>query len=349
MASAGRLLAADAYLVRKVRSRPPRQLRSRAGRRSRAASTRSSMRPPARARRWPRSCGVWIGWRRSRRPDPKRRCRVLYVSPLKALAHDVERNLKAPLVGIGLAARSLDVEPPEIDVAIRTGDTPQRERRDLVRQPPDILITTPESLYLMLTSEARDTLRSVEWVIVDEVHAIAGTKRGAHLALSLERLQELVDGELQRIGLSATQRPLAEIGRFLAGAERTVAIVDAGQREAARARSGGAGRGHGSAGPDPRRPRRRDAADIGSPRRFRARRRGAHLDLALDPSAPARPDPAPHLDARLRQQPPPGGATRAAPQRALSSRRTRTTPTRCWSVPTMARSRASSGWKSKSC
>ncbi|MBV9356277.1 MAG: DEAD/DEAH box helicase, partial [Chloroflexi bacterium] len=167
----------------------------------------------------------------SRRPDPKRRCRVLYVSPLKALAHDVERNLKAPLVGIGLAARSLGVEPPEIDVAIRTGDTPQRERRDLVRQPPDILITTPESLYLMLTSEARNTLRSVEWVIVDEVHAIAGTKRGAHLALSLERLEELVDGELQRIGLSATQRPLAEIGRFLAGAERTVAIVDAGQRK----------------------------------------------------------------------------------------------------------------------
>jgi ATP-dependent Lhr-like helicase len=167
----------------------------------------------------------------SRRPDPKRRCRVLYVSPLKALAHDVERNLKAPLVGIGLAARSLGVEPPEIDAAIRTGDTPQRERRDLVRQPPDILITTPESLYLMLTSEARNTLCSVEWVIVDEVHAIAGTKRGAHLALSLERLEEVVDGELQRIGLSATQRPLAEIGRYLAGAERSVAIVDAGQRK----------------------------------------------------------------------------------------------------------------------
>jgi ATP-dependent helicase Lhr and Lhr-like helicase len=164
-------------------------------------------------------------------PDEKARCRVLYVSPLKALAHDVERNLKAPLVGIGLAARRLGVAPPELDVAIRTGDTPQPARRDMLRHPPDILITTPESLYLMLTSQARESLRHVRWVVVDEVHSVAGGKRGAHLALSLERLDQLVGGPLQRIGLSATQRPLEEIARFLGGTDRPVAIVDAGQRK----------------------------------------------------------------------------------------------------------------------
>src|SRR5918911_863701 len=110
--------------------------------------------------------------------DPLRRCQVLYVSPLKALAHDVERNLKAPLVGIRLAAQRLGLAVPDIQVAIRTGDTPAAERRDLARTPPDILITTPESLYLLLTSHAREILRSVEWVIVDEVHSVAATKRG---------------------------------------------------------------------------------------------------------------------------------------------------------------------------
>src|ERR687886_53389 len=125
--------------------------------------------------------------------DPRQRCRVLYVSPLKALAHDVERNLKAPLVGIGLAAQRLGLPPPAIQVAIRTGDTPAAERRDLVRSPPDVLITPPESLYLLLTSQAREILRSVRWVIVDEIHSLAGTKRGAHLALSLERLSALAD------------------------------------------------------------------------------------------------------------------------------------------------------------
>jgi len=161
-------------------------------------------------------------------PEPKSRCRVLYVSPLKALAHDVERNLKAPLVGIDLAARRLGLPPLVIDVALRTGDTPQTERRQLARHPPDVLITTPESLYLLLTSAARETLRSIQWVIVDEIHSVAGTKRGAHLALSLERLAELTEGgRLQRIGLSATQRPLAEIGSFLVGSGRPVAIVDA--------------------------------------------------------------------------------------------------------------------------
>jgi ATP-dependent Lhr-like helicase len=140
--------------------------------------------------------------------DKKRRCRVLYVSPLKALAHDVERNLKAPLVGIGLAAQRLGQPPPSIEVAIRTGDTAASDRRDIARTPPDILITTPESLYLLLTSQAQEILRSVRWVIVDEIHSVAGTKRGAHLALSLERLDRVTDGPLQRIGLSATQRPL---------------------------------------------------------------------------------------------------------------------------------------------
>jgi ATP-dependent helicase Lhr and Lhr-like helicase len=162
--------------------------------------------------------------------------RVLYVSPLKALTYDVERNLRAPLAGIALAAQRMGLEPPRISIGSRTGDTPAGERRDLVRHPPDILVTTPESLYLLLTSQAREILRGVEHVIVDEVHAIAGTKRGAHLALSLERLERLrPPGTLpvQRIGLSATQRPLETIARFLGGAGdgREVAIVDAGTRK----------------------------------------------------------------------------------------------------------------------
>jgi ATP-dependent Lhr-like helicase len=166
-------------------------------------------------------------------PDqPRERCRVLYVSPLKALAHDVERNLKAPLVGIGLAAQRLNLPPPRIDVAIRTGDTSAADRRDINRTPPDILITTPESLYLLLTSRAEEILKSVRWVIVDEIHSVAGTKRGAHLALSLERLDHVAHERVQRIGLSATQRPLDEIGRFLGGAERPVTLVDVGKRKA---------------------------------------------------------------------------------------------------------------------
>ncbi len=146
--------------------------------------------------------------------------RVLYISPLKALTYDVERNLKAPLTGIGLAAQRLGQAPPAITVASRTGDTPADDRRRIALHPPDILITTPESLYLMLTSGAREVLRGVEHVIIDEVHAIAGTKRGSHLALSLERLECLRAPDArppQRIGLSATQRPLEAIGRFMAG------------------------------------------------------------------------------------------------------------------------------------
>ena len=150
-------------------------------------------------------------------PEKKQRCRVLYVSPLKALAVDVERNLRAPLVGIRQTAERLGATVPEITVGVRSGDTPAAERRKIQTAPPDILITTPESLFLMLTSQAREALRGVDTVIIDEVHAVAGTKRGAHLALSLERLDDLLEAPVQRIGLSATVRPIEEVARFLGG------------------------------------------------------------------------------------------------------------------------------------
>ncbi|MER5998522.1 ATP-dependent helicase [Nonomuraea angiospora] len=143
--------------------------------------------------------------------------RVLYVSPLKALAVDVERNLRAPLAGLKQTARRLGLPVPEISVAIRSGDTPSEDRRRYAAKPSDILITTPESLFLLLTSQAREALRGVETVIVDEVHAVAATKRGAHLALSLERLDALLDKPAQRIGLSATVRPVSEVAAFLGG------------------------------------------------------------------------------------------------------------------------------------
>ena len=164
--------------------------------------------------------------------DPRHRCRVLYVSPLKALAVDVQRNLRAPLTGIRQAAQRAGVPPPDITVGMRTGDTPADERRLFARMPPDVLVTTPESLFLLLTSAARESLRGVRTVILDEVHAVAGTKRGAHLALSLERLDALLavpagqphPGPAQRIGLSATVRPLDEVATFLAGT-RPVEVV----------------------------------------------------------------------------------------------------------------------------
>ena len=182
---------------------------------------------------------LWAIDRLAAEPAPAERnahTRVLYVSPLRALAVDVEKNLRAPLAGIQHAADRLGVSLSHVPtVAIRTGDTPARDRQRLIRTPPDILITTPESLYLMLTSSARETLRSVTTVIVDEIHAMAASKRGAHLAISLERLEELCEAPPQRIGLSATQRPLEEIARFLGGVEegeeRPVTIVDAGHRK----------------------------------------------------------------------------------------------------------------------
>lgn len=156
--------------------------------------------------------------------DPQARCRVLYISPLKALAVDVERNLRAPLVGIGHAADRLGLPAPEVSVSVRSGDTPAAERRAFARTPSDVLITTPESLFLMLTSGVREALRGVETIIIDEIHALAGTKRGAHLALSLERLDALLERPAQRIGLSATVRPVDEVARFLSGG-RPVEIV----------------------------------------------------------------------------------------------------------------------------
>jgi ATP-dependent Lhr-like helicase len=152
-------------------------------------------------------------------PANDRRCRVLYISPIKALAVDVERNLRAPLVGIAQAAQRLGHMFHEPSVSIRTGDTPQAERARFARNPADILITTPESLYLLLTSNAREALRSIEVVVIDEIHALVPGKRGAHLALSMERLEHLVNRPLQRIGLSATQRPLEEVARYLGGAQ----------------------------------------------------------------------------------------------------------------------------------
>ena len=168
-------------------------------------------------------------------PPPKQRTRVLYISPLRALAFDVEKNLRSPLAGIGLAAERLGVPFNEPVVAMRTGDTSPRERQQLGRKPPDLLITTPESLYLMLTSSVRDTLVNVDTVIIDEIHALAPTKRGAHLMLALERLEEITQTPPQRIGLSATQRPLEEVARFLGGQingqPRVVSIIDTGVRK----------------------------------------------------------------------------------------------------------------------
>ncbi|HJZ77356.1 MAG TPA: DEAD/DEAH box helicase [Vicinamibacterales bacterium] len=153
-------------------------------------------------------------------PPTRARCRVLYVSPLKALAVDVERNLRAPLAGIAHVAQARGETYVTPAIAIRTGDTPQTERARFQREPADILITTPESLYLLLTSNAREALRSIDTIIVDEIHALVPTKRGVHMALSLERLEALCERPPQRIGLSATQRPLDEVARFLGGADR---------------------------------------------------------------------------------------------------------------------------------
>jgi len=168
--------------------------------------------------------------------DPKRRTRVLYISPLRALAFDIEKNLRAPLMGIGLAAERLGVPFHQPTVAMRTGDTSARDRQALLRHPVDLLITTPESLYLMLTSSVAETLVNVDTVIIDEIHAMATTKRGAHLMLSMERLEAITTRPPQRIGLSATQRPLEEVAHFLGGhgpdgSRRKVSIIDAGMRK----------------------------------------------------------------------------------------------------------------------
>jgi ATP-dependent Lhr-like helicase len=159
-------------------------------------------------------------------PEKMRRCRVIYISPIKALAVDVERNLRAPLVGIAQAAKRARIPFHEPTVVVRTGDTPAAERARFLRAPADILITTPESLYLLLTSNAHESLRSVETLVIDEIHALVPTKRGAHLALSVERLEKLCRRKLQRIALSATQRPLEEVAHYLGGAEVTRRATD---------------------------------------------------------------------------------------------------------------------------
>jgi ATP-dependent Lhr-like helicase len=154
--------------------------------------------------------------------DPKqRRTSLVYVSPLKALSYDIDRNLRTPLRGIGA----------DLKVAVRTGDTPQKERQQMLREAPDILITTPESLYLMLTGRAQKLFEGARWCIIDEIHAVAATKRGAHLALTLERLAQAAGGDVQRIGLSATQNPLEEVGRFMVGPQRKCRVVDTGMRK----------------------------------------------------------------------------------------------------------------------
>ncbi|MDN5895470.1 MAG: DEAD/DEAH box helicase, partial [Nocardioides sp.] len=163
--------------------------------------------------------------------EPIRRCRVLYVSPLKALAVDVERNLRAPLTGIGHAADRLGTSTREVTVGLRSGDTSAADRRRFATKPPDVMITTPESLFLMLTSRAGDALQGVETVIIDEIHAVAGSKRGAHLALSLERLDAMLDQPAQRIGLSATVRPLDEVARYLGGASPVEIVAPPSEKE----------------------------------------------------------------------------------------------------------------------
>jgi ATP-dependent Lhr-like helicase len=187
-------------------------------------------------------------------PGRAQRCRVVYVSPLKALAVDIEKNLRAPIAGIAAVA-SRRGDPHRVPaIGVRTGDTPPRERARFARDPADILITTPESLYLLLTSNAREVLRAVDAVIIDEIHALVPTKRGAHLAISLERLELLAAGPLQRIGLSATQRPLDEVAHFLGGIrdapldDTPSLVAGAGRGSARDVHASGAARGEAAEG-----------------------------------------------------------------------------------------------------
>src|SRR6266511_4130070 len=162
--------------------------------------------------------------------------RIVYVSPLKALSADIHKNLAEPRKGIRRIAEEMGIDPPRITAAVRTGDTTQSERAAMLRTPPHILVTTPESLYLLLTAErSREMLRTTRMVIVDEIHAVIGTRRGAHVALTLERLQQVAPSPLHRVGLSATQKPIDEVARYLVGAGQATsdcAIVDEGHRRA---------------------------------------------------------------------------------------------------------------------
>ena len=286
-----------------ARSAARRLPRSSPGPRSRPARTSSSRRRPAPARRSRRSS-------RGSTASTTRRARGSVSSTSRLSRHSTTTSSGTSAARSPGSARSSSV-------GVRTGDTPQRDRQRMLRQPPDVLITTPESLYLLLTSQGREMLRGVETVILDEVHAVAGTKRGAHLAVSLERLDRVAAQPFQRIGLSATQRPLAEIGRWVVGSGGEITLVDAGQRKEldlevvipvedlrdldARNRPLPAGR----AG------RRRDGLRL---------RGNLPLDLAVDLPGAARARPGAPLDDRLRQQPPPRRAARAAHQRARGGR-----------------------------
>ena len=240
--------------------------------------------------------------------EPKRRCRVLYVSPLKALAVDVERNLRAPLAGLKQAAARLGLPEPDVDIAVRSGDTPADQRRKFMTKPSDILITTPESLFLLLTSAARESLRGVETVIIDEVHAVAGTKRGSHLAVSLERLDALLERPARRIGLSATVRPAETVAQFLGG-PHPVQIVAPQDRQELRHPGVGPGRGHGRAGHRRRRAGRR-----------RPDRSAAGVGVAARRGGGGGPDRAAPLDHRLHQLPAAGrAADRQAERGALGA------------------------------
>ena len=260
---------------------------------------------------------LWAIDRLATTPEPAKadRCRVLYISPLRALAVDVEKNLRAPIAGISLAAERLGVALRTPSVGMRTGDTPGKDRQALVRTPPDILITTPESLYLMLTSRARESLRSVEYVIIDEIHAMAPTKRGAHLMLSLERLDEIAAPP------TATHRPLrdatsarrdrAVLGWLRAGRGPSGHDRRRGFAQGAAARDHRPGRRHGGARPEPGAPIRRRAVRRAD--RPECRAEGEHL--AAHPPAAGRADPrAPH-DPHLLQCPSALGAAGGKPQR----------------------------------
>ena len=226
--------------------------------------------------------------------------------PLKALAVDVERNLRAPLTGIGHAASRLGLPQPQVSVGVRSGDTPANERRAFARTPTDVLITTPESLFLLLTSQAREALAGVQTVILDEVHAVAGTKRGAHLALSLERLDALLAEPAQRIGLSATVRPVDEVARsWPAGGPVTVVQPRSDKQFDLRVVVPVPDLGHA---------RRADRR----PRRPGRRRPGTDVHLAARRGARRRPDRRPRVDPGLRQLPPAGRAAHRATQRGLA-------------------------------
>ena len=298
-----------------------------------------------------------------RLPAAKARCRILYISPLKALTVDVDRNLRAPLRGISLAAARAGVELPLLSTQVRSGDTPAAERRHMQREPPDILITTPESLFPPPDQRGQEILTPVRAVILDEVHALAGGKRGAHLALSLERLEALGAGQLQRIGLSATVQPVDEVARF-PGRRAAGAGGRCRPGQAAAGKGGGTRRRHGG-------PRARGGGAKPPGRGDRGRQRAAPAQhLARHPPPPPGADPGPPLDDHLRQLPAPGRAVGLAlnelaapgaaatasprgrrrghgtdgiePGPAPPARRQRT-----WSAPTTARSRASSGSRSR--